>query len=547
MITLEVKIMRGQSKYFLIIASFVPLLWSPVHILPAEPSTSRLIQAKIILLQQSHRIDNHTLVYCIPDIIREYTHNEYKPIWNRKNQVTSFLNLLDKADSEGLSPSDYHLNSLKKLAASNGKDDRATFDILLTDAFLLYTSHLSSGKVDPDQYTARWTTVARTINPSAYLYRLRNEKVADIIDEISPHATEYYRLKKALKYYRETLQYYDWQRINTGDNIKPGNKDPRIPAIRKRLEDSGYLTNAGSTETDIYDDTLKNALLAFQGHHGIAADGIIGTKTIEMLNIPPGNMIQRIRINMERWRWLPRDLGRYYVFVNSANFELKVVKEGKVINRNKVIVGRPYRRTPILSSQIEYLVFNPSWIIPRGILTKDILPLVRKDVRYLKKEGIRIINDSGRFVAPETIDWNDNNIAEEYLFRQDAGKNNALGQVKFVFPNSYSIYLHDTPAKDLFNSHKRTFSSGCIRVEKALDLAHLLIDDEIYWSMDYIQLVVQSGNYQMAPLRIKPPIYITYLTFWIDDDGAYQLRKDIYQRDPLLLSALLQNPPSTMN
>lgn len=545
--TLEETTMRGQTQYFLIIASFLSLLSSPVHFLPTEPPISRFIRAEIIYLQQYQRIDNHTPVYCIPDIIREYTQNKYSPIWDRQKQITSFLNLLEKADSEGLSPSDYHLYSLKRLVTSKSKDDIAKCDILMTDAFLLYISHLSSGKVDPSQYTARWNAGVRSINLSAYLHQLGNEKVADIIAEISPHAAEYNRLKRALKKYRQISQHHSWQRIEISKNIEPGDKDQRITVIRKRLKTLGFLVNSKSAEPDIYDDTLKNAVLAFQRHHGIVADGIIGTQTIEMLNITPENMVGRIRVNMERWRWLPPDLGRYYVFVNSANFELKVVKNGKAISKNRVIVGRPYRKTPILSSQIEYLVFNPSWIIPRGILTKDILPLVRKNVRYLKKEHIRVINDNGRFVDPKTIDWNDNNLADEYLFRQDAGKNNSLGRIKFVFPNSYSIYLHDTPAKELFNSRKRTFSSGCIRVEKALDLAHLLLDDEIYWSMDYIQLVVQSGNYQMVPLRTKPPIYVTYFTFWVGDDGSYQLRKDIYQRDPRVLSALLQEPPSTLN
>jgi len=508
---------------------------------------NELIFIRITHLKQHNTIDEHTRIYCIPDVIREYSQNGYGPIWTNDRQVASFIDILEHAGSEGISPSDYHLLRLKQLAVSRRDEYIATRDILLTDAFLLYASHISSGKVDPDQYTARWHVITQSINPAEYLHRLKKEKVSDIIKEISPHAAEYHRLGKALNDYMDILRHGGWGRIDGGKMIEPGDRDHRIVKIRERLKMSGNLFPSASTESDLYDDDLRRSVLSFQQRHGIPADGIIGRETIGMMNIPPDQIVQQIRINMERWRWLPHDPGSYYLFVNSANFELKVVRDGVTVSRNKVIVGRPYRKTPILSSQIEYLVFNPSWIIPHGILAKDILPLVRKDMGYLEKEHIRIIDSNGRFVDPRNIDWKDESIADEYLFRQDPGKNNALGSVKFVFPNSYSIYLHDTPAKDLFENRKRTFSSGCIRVERALNLAYLLLDDETYWSMDYIQLIVQSTNYQMVPLRVKPPIYVTYFTFWVEDDGTYQFRRDIYHRDPHVLSALQEEPPAVIN
>jgi len=526
----------SQSLLSILVLSF--FLFSLAHHNSRQDLITASIHKKIDGLEHSTKSDHPLNVYCKPDVILEYRKSAYHQLWKDKQQVSAFIGTIANAGSEGLNPEDYHLKTINKLFRSDAPGDMACLDILLTDSFLLYVSHVSSGKVDRDQYTARWNVVTRKINPAVYLHKLDSVSVDDVMNEVTPDDIEYQRMKRVLSRYDSLLKTGGWHPVAKGNILKSGDRDHRVIEVRKRLLLSGDLHPVYSIDSPLYDDTLRQAVMRFQKRNGLKIDGVIGRNTLDVMNVPLQKRIQKIRVNMERCRWLPRNKGDFYVFVNSANFELKVVKDGKVISRNRVIVGKPYRRTPILSSKIEYLVFNPSWIIPNGILKNDVLPLIRKDPGYLKREHIHVIDSTGKMVAPSSIDWNDDAVAEKYILRQDPGKQNPLGHVKFVFPNGYSIYLHDTNARGLFDEQKRTLSSGCIRVEHALQLTHLLLNDEIYWSMDYIKLVVDAGTYQMAPLKVQPPIYVTYLTFWVDDDGTIQFRKDIYQRDANVLAAL---------
>jgi murein L,D-transpeptidase YcbB/YkuD len=281
----------------------------------------------------------------------------------------------------------------------------------------------------------------------------------------------------------------------------------------------------------------------FQVRHGIDIDGEIGFKTMAAMNINVDERIEQIKINLERWRWLSRQFGDYYVKVNIADFNLEVIKNGEKIRQHKIIVGRTYRKTPIFSSKITHLVFNPSWTVPPGILSADVLPAVRKNIRYLKNKNIYVYDKNGKIVIPSSVDWN-SSVVKSYTYRQTPGSDNALGSVKFFIPNEFMVYLHDTPSKDLFEKTERAFSSGCIRVQDPLELAEYLLNDPENYSKKRINGIINTKKTQTVVIKDQPAIHILYWTSFTNDDGVVQFRSDIYKRDGPLKEALLKRAPS---
>jgi murein L,D-transpeptidase YcbB/YkuD len=268
----------------------------------------------------------------------------------------------------------------------------------------------------------------------------------------------------------------------------------------------------------------------------------VGSNTLSVLNISVEDRIEQIKLNMERWRWLPQDLGERYIMVNTANFELDIIENGQSVTSSRAIVGKKDRPTPALSQKITYMELNPYWNIPYKIAIDDILPNIKEDPNYLKAKNIRIFEnweDSAREINPESIDWD--TVTKEhfaYKLRQDPANSNALGRVKFIFPNEFSIYLHDTPARELFNKTKRTFSSGCIRIEKPMELAAYLLTDNSKWTYEKLTAAVSSKKTRTILLSDPMNIHILYWTAWVDKDGTVNFREDIYGRDRQLNIAL---------
>lgn len=485
---------------------------------------------------------------------RFYEREGFRLVWTDADQRRALADAVLALDGDGLNPQDYHGPLLDQLAQTPDDEltdgHRADRDLLYTDAFLMAASHLAQGKVNPESIHAEWTAARPQIDlAEALAQALASGDPADALNRLRPNNEHYHRLMRA----RERLAALadaPWPVLPPGPAIKPGSTDERLVAIRDRLMALGDL-HAVTTDADAgdpladpmaYDLDLEAAVRRFQARHGLDDDGVIGKGTLAALNLSPKARIDQIDASLERWRWLPDSLGENYVLVNIAGFNLALVQGGQTVLASRVIVGRPYRQTPVFSDQIRYLVLNPTWTVPRKLMIQDQLPMIRKDPSYFSRLNMQVYSGWGadrQRVDPQTIDWgalSKNHFP--YQLVQGPGALNALGRVKFMFPNKYDVYLHDTPARELFGKSSRGFSSGCIRVEKAAELAQQLLG----WSGEQWSDALQEANTRTVMLPAPLPVHIQYWTAWVDDAGVIQFRDDLYERDPRLLQQLHQAP-----
>ncbi len=339
-------------------------------------------------------------------------------------------------------------------------------------------------------------------------------------------------LERALSDYRRIEANGGWPSVPDGPKLLPGDTSERVDAVRKRLVVTGDLARSKSTG-DFYDEDLVRAVTRFQERHGLEPDGTIGKETVLAFNVPVYDRIRQIELNIRRREELKR-LGDRYLAVNIPDFRLKVVDGGKVVLGMKVVVGqRREWQTPLLSSQITYLILNPKWNVPDGIFAKELIHDLRKDATYLTRHGMKVLQAStGTVVDPATIDWNQVSAkGSGYRIVQREGAGNSLGRIKFMFPNPYAVYLHDTPQKKLFGRAMRALSHGCVRVEQPMDLATYLMKDDPEWARERIESAIASGRNRDVPLPSPMPLHIIYLTSWVDDQGVLNFRNDIYGND----------------
>jgi murein L,D-transpeptidase YcbB/YkuD len=463
------------------------------------------------------------------------------------------------AHLEGLRPEDYHLAPIEALLTEidNRADENAPIepeilvdlDLLLTDAFLLYGSHLLAGHVNPETIHAEWLIESRTADLVAVLETVivRND-VEQGFDNLRPTHLGYEGLKNALLRYEEIMKGGGWRRVPSGPKIEKGDQGFRVRALHDRLAVSDDLEPSEQDRPDLFDERLEIAVRRFQRRHGLEADGIVGRKTLKALNVPVSQRIRQIKTNLERWRWLPQDLGRRYILVNVANFELDVVENNQVQMTMPVIVGRRYRRTPVFTGTMTYMEMNPYWHVPPKIAGRDILPHIQRDIQYLARKKIRVFQSwrtGAPEIRPEHVEWSEITARSlSFKLLQEPGPENALGRVKFMFPNKFNVYLHDTPARELFKKTKRAFSSGCIRVERPIDLAVHLLQNKFEWARENLRAVVDSGLTEVIRLPEPMPVHLLYWTTWADQDGTIHFREDIYERDKQLEKELDRRPPS---
>lgn len=504
------------------------------------------------------------IIYASKALPMFYVRRLYAPAWSNFAgpipQAESLLTVLERADREGLRPEDYHLNKIRVLLSgirsarlrrdSIGVGRLADLDFLLTDAFLVYGTHLLMGRVDPITIDAEWHASLRDVDMTRVLDQaLADGQIGAHLYGLLPNQKGYFRLREALAVYRRIAAAGGWPIVPSGPKMDTSSRGERVVLLRNRLLLEGYDAGDAMDTIGVYDDRLLNAVTEFQQRNGLDADGKVGPKTLAAINIPARDRINQIIINLERWRWLPRDLGRRHILINIANFELGVVENDSVALAMHVIVGKTYRRTPVFSGTMTYLVFSPYWNIPRNIAVSDILPEIKKNPEYLASQNMRIFRGwriDMQEIDPATIAW-DTLTADNfhYRIRQEPGPKNALGGVKFMFPNEFNVYLHDTPLRDLFARSARGFSSGCIRIQKPLELAEYVLRDNQTWKNDQILAAMTSGREKIVKLPHPIPVHLLYWTAGVGSDGSVWFRDDIYNRDRALYDALVKRPPES--
>jgi len=357
---------------------------------------------------------------------------------------------------------------------------------------------------------------------------------------LAPKYRAYWMMKEELAFFLK-LNKQLWPVILSDKAIIPGDTNQMLPKIRERLIKLRYKLSDSISIT--FDEELENQLKRFQDDWGLNNDGVIGKVTLENLNSLPYKLISQLKVNMERYRWFPLQVTEKYIIVNIANFKLDLIAGTDTLISMRVIVGKGSRTTPVFNEQLSYIVFSPNWTVPRTILHEDVIPELLKGPEYLEKRNMKLLRDDGTELAYNDIDWS--TISKDnfpYTVRQNPGPGNALGRVKFMFPNTYNVYIHDTPSKGSFALDERDISSGCVRVERPFDLAVLLLSDSPEWSPANILNAMQQDKEQTVHLKIPVDVVLIYLTAWTDGKDRVQFRKDVYQRDEIVLGALNQKP-----
>ena len=332
----------------------------------------------------------------------------------------------------------------------------------------------------------------------------------------------------------------------SGPSLRLGMTHPQVVPLRERLIREGYSVAESPADPTLFDRELERVVRIFQRNNGQVDDGIVGRLTRVSLNVSVYDRIEQIIHNMERWRWLPRDLGKRYVMVNMAGYRLFVVEKGETVMEMPVIIGKPYKATPAFANTMKYIEFNPTWKVPPSIAKEEFLPKLRQNANFLRANHIRVFENWKSDAAelnPEQIDW-ENMTEEEFKFKleQDPGQHNSLGRVKFMFPNSFRVYLHDTPSRDLFARNVRTFSSGCIRISRPISLASYLLGENNGWSPREIRSLISKGETQRIDLKENVPIYLLYYTAWVGDNGFVQFRHDVYKRNRKITASIDIDP-----
>ncbi len=482
-----------------------------------------------------------------------YRDRDLTPIWVDETgalpRARQLARLLVQADFDALDPDDYGAAIVDTMLASGNADMLAQLDVRLSLGLVQFAADLGQGRTAPN-----------VADPDLFPYRDRVDKaavlsavgtagdIALLVDKFRPQSPRYERLRAALADYRAMAEMGGWAPIPDGPVLKPGMTDPRIGAVRARLLLWGDLAadadlSRRGGDGDFYDDALEAAVQRMQYRHGLTQDGVIGPSSLGALNVSVEDRLEQIVLNLERRRWMPEDLGARYIFVNLADFNLKVVEGDRTIHETRVVVGLPYRRTPVFSDQMSYLEFNPYWHVPPSIARRDLLPKIQADSGFLAKNGYTVFSDwsaSATVVDPASVDWSavtPQNFG--YKIRQEPGGGNALGRVKFMFPNRFSIYLHDTPAKSLFDRAERSFSAGCIRVRDPMSLAEIVLEGVPDWTRDRIDETVASGRRTVVSLAEQLPVHLSYQTAWANKDRTVHFRTDIYDRDMELAEALM--------
>jgi murein L,D-transpeptidase YcbB/YkuD len=527
----------------------------------SEPLAVRL-QKKIEVERQRDWFTCRGELICgVADLPLFYARRGFQPAWAvdaTLHNADSLVAGIHAARRDGLKTEDYHLAKIELLLDALKRDRflglppdpdlLVDLDLLLTDAFLVLGSHLLGGRVNPETLHAEWVAY----NPKADLAgileaALAAGQVEAALDRLRPPHAGYTDLKAALQQFHDIETCGGWPPLPENLVSQEGDVGDHIAQLRQRLSVSGDLDLQENQEVNRYDETLEEAVGRFQVRHGLPPTGRIDSQTLNELNVPAAIRIRQIELNLERWRWIPHELGSRYLLVNAADYRLTVVENGRSRWDMRVVVGRDYRSTPVFSADLQYIEINPYWNVPQKIAVEDILPKVKRNPAYLIRKHFKVFENwraGATEIDPLTIDWS--KVTEKnfhFKLRKEPGPSNDLGRIKFIMPNRFAVFLHDTPNRKLFAKNYRSFSSGCIRIEKPLELAEYLLQDDPRWTYRNILSAIDSGQNRIVRLKKAVPVHLLYWTAWVDPEGMVNFRKDIYKRDPRLDVALRERSP----
>jgi L,D-transpeptidase YcbB len=536
-----------------------PGLFTPRVELQLQPYLQSLQQAPFALPDPARR-----------DLAKQvrafYAKRGGQPVWfvegRLRREAQELLTLLGALDEEGLEPADYRLPAITAAveAVNDGRVEPGhaeEVEVGLTWAALLAGSHLRHGRVDPEQVGELWQVRREPVDLGAVLAEgLESGQLAETLRRLDPDHPQFVGLLQALRRYREIAARGGWPKVPTGPVLAPGERGDaeRLRALARRLQAEGFLadippelapatppaaaaggarpagspspTNPGAATQLVYSPVLAEAVRRFQHTRTLDEDGRLGEETQAELNVPVQQRLQQLVLNVERWRWVPDDFGDSAVVVNVPGYTLDVEENRRIVRSMAVVVGEEGWETPAFADRIEYLVVNPYWNVPSGILEKEILPALRRNPGYLAANDMEVVRGDGDDATQVSASL----LGEGARVRQRPGARNPLGQIKFMFPNDHDIYLHDTPAEHLFREPDRNASHGCIRVERPLELADYLLRGS-EWAGGKLQAAIAGGRTQEVPLPRKTPVFLLYFTAAVRPGGRLELYEDIYSLD----------------
>lgn len=477
----------------------------------------------------------------ISDISAYYESREFEPIWSSDgkptDQALALAEAISGARREGLDPADYALLDMTS-AAEQGSDAIVEADLALTLAAVRYATHLAAGRVNPRSLSRHVTPTPDAPDAAAILERLStSEDIPETLRSFEPAHEQYWLMKNKLAELLSQDRDTDIAEIPAGAALRLGSRGPRVSLLKQRL---GMIV-ADGPDSDYFDEATLVAVKAFQSKNGLSADGIVGRGTLNILNRDSRqSQIALLTTNIERWRWMPRDLGPFHVAVNIPEYRLRVVDAGEETFSTRVIVGKRSNPTPVFSDEIDHIIVNPYWNVPVSILANEMMSDILIDPEgFFDRNSYEVLaRVEGRRgmirVHPEMVDWWTVDPSS-VLVRQRPGRSNALGRIKFMFPNRHAVYLHDTPTKDLFDRVLRAFSHGCVRVNNPMLFADALLADDPKWSAARLKRMFGREE-QRVDLTEKVPIHLTYFTAIVHEDGSVETLPDIYGYDSIILS-----------
>lgn len=487
-------------------------------------------------------------------ILSFYKSRNYSPAWINASGVNenagNLINFLYNEKAYYLQEPLLSLDDLQKLHQvvlmdTSGRlyceDSLALqLEILLTKSFFDFAERSWGGADNKILKQTNWFIARKQLNYDQLLNDYLH--IGKDVSPTEPVYRQYELLKSYLRKYNAVALKKEWPSLSARNiTLKRTDTSTIVSNIKQLLFSTGDMAVADSSA--IFDSILESAVKIFQKRHGLKEDGIVNKRTLQTMCIPIQERIRTILINMERCRWVPVQLSGNYLVVNIPEFRLHVYKNERHVWSCKVIVGKsdPLNHTVIFNDSVEFIVFNPYWNIPKNILKKEILPAIKKDPQYIRKNNLEVTDNAGRVMDASIINWASYADHFPYLVRQKPGSDNALGNMKFLFPNPYDIYMHDTPSKNLFNETDRDFSHGCIRIEQPLRLAEFLLKADTIWTSERIGSTMESGKETFVKLKQRTPIFIAYFTCWVDGAGKLNFRNDIYGHDEKMEKLLFVN------